>query len=165
MLHWNTEIFICWITTSDWNRSKSFSIKSPGSVARFFSFPFPCSRALVANRHQVDKSCAAFKVSCSCSLSCSCDSKLWNPALRENTWSISFTTKFRQKNPWPECNMLPGSKVMQGLSGSKRGQICSVMHYGHQIWPEEPLNRVQHIARINSESWGSYQGSTKGQIA
>ena len=32
-----------------------------------------------------------------------------------------MATKFGRKNPWPECNALVGSKVMQG---STRGQIA-----------------------------------------
>ena len=45
-----------------------------------------------------------------------------------------MATKFGGKNPWPECNALLGSKVMQGSSRVNQGSNCSEMPYGHQIW-------------------------------
>ena len=35
-----------------------------------------------------------------------------------------MATKFGRKNPWPRCNALLGSKVMQGSGGVNRGQIA-----------------------------------------
>ena len=45
-----------------------------------------------------------------------------------------MATKFGGKNPWPECYVLLGSKVMQGSSMVNQGSNCLEMPYGHQIW-------------------------------
>ena len=57
-------------------------------------------------------------------------------------WQCHMATKFGGKNPWPKCNALLGSKVMQGSSRVHQGSNCLEMSYGHQIWWEEPLIKV-----------------------
>ena len=67
-----------------------------------------------------------------------------------------MATKFGDKNPWPECSALLGSKVMQGSSGVNQGSNCLEMPYGHQIWWEESLTKVLCIAGVKDHvgvSW------------
>ena len=69
-----------------------------------------------------------------------------------------MATKFGEKNPWPENSaLLLGSKVMQGSSGVNQRLNCFEMPYGHQIWWEESLTKVQCIAAVKGhvgDSWG-----------
>ena len=43
---------------------------------------------------------------------------------------------------------------MQGSSKVNKRSDCLGMPYGHQIWCEEPLSRVQHIARVKCRGGG-----------
>ena len=68
-----------------------------------------------------------------------------------------MATKFGGKNPWPECNALLGSKVMQGSLRVNQGSNCLEMPYGHQIWWEESLTTALCIAWVKGHegvSWG-----------
>ena len=53
----------------------------------------------------------------------------------EDALEMPYAPKLSRKNPWPKCNALLGSKVMQG-SGVNQGSNCSEMPYGNQICGE-----------------------------
>ena len=69
-----------------------------------------------------------------------------------------MATKFGEKNPWPECSALLGSKVMQGSSGVNQGSNCLAMPYGHQIWQLVGITPDQSVMHC----WG--QRSCRGQV-
>ena len=68
-------------------------------------------------------------------------------------------TKFGQKNPRPNQNILMGSKVMQGSPGVTWGQMPSGMPYETQIWSEEPQTGTKYI--VGAKGHG---GVTRGQM-
>ena len=75
-----------------------------------------------------------------------------------------MATKFGGKNPWPECNALLGSKVMQGSSRVNERSNCLKMPYG----PPNVVGRITDQSEWHcwgQRSWRGQLGSSRGQFA
>ena len=65
---------------------------------------------------------------------------------QENCQNMEISRK--RNSHTPECNSLLRSEVMEGSSKVNERFNCSGIPYGYQIWCQESLTKVQHIAGV-----------------